>query len=722
MSVLSELAATRVGSRIAWALRSPARGPVAVRGASAFAIAVAAVYLGFGFAPVDLFGGLALGSLYGIIGVALVLVYRTNRIINFAASAIGAVPAVVGLILVTVDGVSYLVALPIALIGGPLCGVLTDLLVMRRFARAPRLLLTVVTIGVAQSFAVLGFFVPIWMGATAGQIPQVPTPWRHLAWHDHRGQPVLTGDQVFAFVVVVALTAGLAYFLKRTRMGIALRASAENADRAALLGIPVLRVSTVAWAIAGLLSGLAIYVQAPLVGVPGASTLGFDVLLYGLAAAVVARMDRLMVALAAGMVIGLIVFGTVATTGDNSKSAALMLVIILGALLFQRGMFSRALDTGVQTWQAVRAFRPIPTELQTEPAVVRARLLGLSVLVGAAIGLPYLAGPANIATLQLVPIWGIVAVSLVVLTGWAGQISLGQYGLVGIAAAVAGGLAAKHNIDFFAALTLGVAVGALTAVVIGLPAVRIQGLYLAVTTLAFGYAMQEYILNKHFWIGRHLLPATQAATLRRPVLYGRIDTNDDRTFYFVCVVFLALALAGALSFRRHRSGRILIAQRDNQRAAASFAVSPTRAKLAAFAVSGAIAGMAGVLLSYQQHQVIPGSYDVNSSIEIFLMASIGGLASVWAATLTAMALRAVVLFLPLLYPHLWYIQHHIGVTNSVMPLLLSGPLLVLALARSPGGIAETAFAARDELLRRIARRRGLSVPSLVREASLVPAK
>src|SRR5205085_11199998 len=120
-------------------------------------------------------------------------------------------------------------------------------------------------------------------------------------------------------------------------------------------------------------------------------------------------------------------------------------------------------------------------------------------------------------------LWGIIAVSLVVLTGWAGQISRGQFGLVGIGAAAGGGLVANHNIDFFVALAIGVAAGAISAVLIGLPAIRIQGLYLAVTTLAFGYAMQNYILNKNYWIGRHLLPTGYAPHLARPVLYGRID-------------------------------------------------------------------------------------------------------------------------------------------------------------------------------------------------------
>src|SRR5205823_4671955 len=166
----------------------------------------------------------------------------------------------------------------------------------RRFAKSPRLIVTVVTLGVAQSLAAIGYFIPIWMGAKAAQIPNVPTPWHDFAIRNGRGQPVLTGDQVAALLTVVLLSAALAAFLRFTRIGIALRASAENADRASLLGIPVRRVQTVAWVVGGVLAALAIFAQAPLIGVPSDATLGFDSLLYALAAAVVARMERMGVA------------------------------------------------------------------------------------------------------------------------------------------------------------------------------------------------------------------------------------------------------------------------------------------------------------------------------------------------------------------------------------------------------------------------------------------
>ena len=166
-------------------------------------------------------------------------------------------------------------------------------------------------------------------------------------------------------------------------------------------------------------------------------------------------------------------------------------------------------------------------------------------------------------------------------------------------------------------------------------------------------------------------------------------------------------MLAAQAFRKNRSGRVLIAARDNQRAAPAYAVNLVRTRLAAFAVSGGIAGLAGVLLVYAQHNVIPGSYDVLGSITLFLAVVIGGLTSVPFAVVGAISYEAFVLFGPRLYEGL-------GSTFvAVVPLLLTGPLLVLDLYFYPGGSAEAGFQTRDRFLRWVARRHDVLVPSLV---------
>ena len=659
----------------------------------------------------NIINGLTLGALYGIIAVGIILIYRSLRIINFATAALGAVPAILAFVVDIKGWLNYWQALPIAVVGGALSGVLVDFVVMRRFARGSRLIATVATIGIAQSFAILAFFIPIWMGQSAGSVSYVPTPWSRWRISDSRGVPIVTGNQVFAVGAAVVAALAVWAFLRYSRIGIALRAASENSDRAGLLGIPVASVQTVAWGLAGGLAGLAIYGQGPLIGIPRDTTLGFDTLLYALAAGVIVGMEGIWLALGAGLAIGLIIFGSGTNYGDNDLALALMLPLILLALLARRKQLARAYMTGVATWREVKIFPKVPSQLVHLPEV---RLAKWGVALGfltLAIMLPLkIVSSDDVSTLTLLPLYGMVAVSLVVLTGWAGQISLGQFGLVGMAAAVAGGLVANHGINFFVALGIGIAVGAVSAVIIGIPALRIQGLYLAVTTLAFGYVVQYFMLNNHYFVGAHIMPSGYASRVLPPILYGRLDLSDYRVFYFVCLALLLLVMGAAMSFRRFRSGRVLIAARDNPRAAMAYGINITSARLAAFAISGGIAGVAGVMFAYQEGNVVPDSYSVANSILVFLAAAIGGLGSLPIAVLGTMLLEATNVFGPHLYSLLgrnW---------ASVLPLLLTGPLLVLLLIINPGGTAESVFNARDRLLRWVAARRGLHVPSLIADS------
>jgi branched-chain amino acid transport system permease protein len=256
-------------------------------------------------------------------------------------------------------------------------------------------------------------------------------------------------------------------------------------------------------------------------------------------------------------------------------------------------------------------------------------------------------------------------------------------------------------------MAIGIGAGVLAAVIIGLPAVRIQGLYLAVTTLAFGFVVPDFMLNSHYAVGAHIMPTGYAAQIKRPLLYGRFDLNDDTLFYFVCLGLLVLAMTAAAAFRRFRSGRILLAARDNQRAAMVYGIHVTRARLAAFAVSGAIAGLAGVMIPYAHHTVIPADYSAQYGIGIFLAAAIGGLGSLPTAVAGAMLLEATVVFGPRLYTLL-------GPTwAAVLPLMVTGPLLVLQLTFYPGGLAQQVHEIRDRYLRWVAARRRLEVPSLI---------
>ncbi|HEX2039062.1 MAG TPA: ABC transporter permease [Acidimicrobiales bacterium] len=645
-----------------------------------------------------LVNGAVVGALYGLIAVGVILVYRANRIVNFAQAGLGAVPAVAALLLITDHDWPYFAAIPVLVGGALLLGAVVEMAFIRRFAKAPRLILSVVTIGVAQLLAYVEFHTPLWL--TGDTIPPTEFPTPFSAFRFRMGNTHFKGDHLVTVLLVGALVVGLGLFFRLTRVGIGVRAAAENDERASLLGVPVRRLSTLVWMLAALLSAIGMFLRAPLVGLPMGTIIGPTILLYALAAAMVARMESLPVAFGAGMAIGALNAGMFYTTQSTVLGEAMLLPIILVALLVQRTRISRAEDTGVTTWRTVKEFRPIPAELRQVREVVWVRRAFAAVVALLAVFGPVLVGELYYNDAALVIVYAVIGVSLVVLTGWAGQISLGQFAFVGVGAAVAGGLAGDAGWDFFGALLVAGLVGAALAVVVGVPALRLPGLFLAVTTLAFAGAVRAFVLDRDYF--GWLLPELNNVVYR-PRLYGKFDTGNDLLFYYVCLAILVLFVVMARQLRNSRSGRVMIAVRTNARAAQAYGVNLPRTKLAAFAMSGFMAAVAGGLLAYQQGAVDSGTYGAVESIKVFAMAVVGGLTSLAGAIAGAVYLVG---FLRL--PGLRDIQ--------LIDLLATGVGLMILLLFFPGGLAEIGFRMRDAFLRWVADRRGIHVPSLVADA------
>src|SRR4051812_8935556 len=641
--------------------------------------------------------GVIVGSLYSLIAIGLILVYRANRIINFSQASLGATPAVLGLLLMARKGVPYVPAILLVIVGSMALGAFVEVVFIRRFANAPRLILTLATIGVAQF---LGFFegsLNGWVRDThsrgAGLGFRIATP---LSSHRVEiGGVLFTGEHLLTIVLVVAVALGLGAFFRFTSIGMSIKASAENSDRAALLGIPVNRVRTIVWVIAALLSAIGVFQRSVVLDALPVGLAGTATLLYGLAPAVIARMQSLPVAFAAGIALGVVDQSVFYATRNATISSALILPIILVALLWQRSKLSRAEDTGVSSFREVKEFRPIPTELKGLAGVKIMQWALRAVVVGLVVLAPYLAGTGRKDVASLLIIYAIVGVSLVILTGWGGQISLGQFALAGIGAAVAGGLVANHNVNFLAALAGAGIVGALLAVAIGIPAVRLPGLFLAVTTLAFSINTQYFFMQRRYF--PWLLP-DPAKHVDRPVLWGRIDVKSDLAYYYVCVAVLVLAVACARSLRAHRSARVMIAVRDNPRAAQSYGINLTRTRLAAFAMSGFFAAAAGALFAHLQGVVDPNVFTPQRSLEVFAMSVIGGLTSVGGALAGAMYIVGFEYFAP------------------KYSLLASGLGMLVLLLFFPGGLSEVGFTMRDAYLRRLAAKKHIHVPSLVADS------
>jgi branched-chain amino acid transport system permease protein len=633
--------------------------------------------------------GAVFGSLYALTAVGLVLIFRANRVVNFAQAELGGIAAVVAIQLVIQFEWNYYVSVVLGLVGSTMLGALIYIFIIRRFRNAPRLILAVATIGVAQVLAggsiIISF---LFQGQPSGRTFVTPFD-VHFSIY-----PVLfRGDHALAMIAAPVVMIGLAAFLRFTDYGVAIRAAAENGDRANLLGVPVHYLHLVVWSLAAFLSAAAALLRVPVVGFSSFASVtggGNSLLLRTLAAAVLGKMESIPRTVLAALALGVFENSLAWTYSNTVISDAFLVVIILGALLLQRGFFSRAAEVGMSTWRAIREVRPIPAELRGLPEV-RAGIWGIRALIaGFVLTFPLWAATGQEEVTSLIYIYAIVAVSLVILTGWAGHISLGQFALVGFGAAATAVLYGRHGWDFFGAMLVGIALSAVVALVIGLPALRIRGPFLAVTTLAFAVTAGSYFLEDRFF------PWFIEGNIQRPFLWDRIPLDASWKIYYFSLGSLAVALLFARNLRHSRTGRALIAVRDNQLAAESVSIDSTKVKLVAFMISGALAGFAGAVYALHQNGIFTGSFDPEVSVRLFSMVVIGGLGSLPGAILGAAYVRSAEFFL-----------------SGGWALLASGAGILVLLMFLPEGLGGVVYGLRDGLLRVVARRRGLVVPSLL---------
>ena len=643
------------------------------------------------YAPNGIFlQGLVLGALNGLLAMGLVLVYRTNRIINFAQGALGAFAATLAAWLVQRFGWPFYVAVLVGLVAAVLSSAFVEWAIIRRFAKAPRLILTVATIGIAQILGAVELIIAS-LNDSATFKSSFRTP---ISAGFEFGSVRFTGDHLFVLAVTPVVIAGLAWFLRGTGYGLAARAAAEDSDRARLLGVRVKRVSILVWSIAGFLSAVTAILQAPISGFQFGVLSGFSLLLRALAAAVIGRMENLPVTFGAAVLLTMAQQVLFFTTGRSGPDAGLLLAVVIVALLVQRRRIGRLEDSS-SSWQAVHEVRPAPTELRHLPEVRALRWGGAALLLAVLTTIPFVLSASSTSLVSVIMLYAIVGISLVILTGWAGNVSLGQWAIVGLGALLGQRLATQPDpLDFFLILLLCGLAGATVAVVIGLPALRIRGLFLGVTTLAFGLAAGSWLFSFSVF--------ESTSAVRRPVMWTIWDVSAEKDFYFICFGALLLALVAGRNLRSARFARVLIAMRDNERAAQSLGVSAVRTKLAAFAASGFMAAVAGALYAYHQQQLRADRFPAELSLLIFSMVVIGGMGSLSGAVLGAIYVRGTQYFLPA--------QFQLAVTGL-------GVLLLLWLF--PGGLGQILYGLRDRYLRWVADRHDVLVPSLVADRRVV---
>jgi branched-chain amino acid transport system permease protein len=653
--------------------------------------------------------GVIAGLLTSLLAVGIVIVYRANGIVNFAQAELGALPANFALLLIVARHWNYFLASATGLASAVLLGVIVEFLFLRRFFRAPRLIATVATIGIAQILLGVTLFLPRWIGKSDEfKLPD------ELGLSFHVGVTTFSGNETLVLIVVPIVLAALVGFFRFSAIGTALRATAESADRAALLGIPVRRLQSVLWAIVGVLAYVTIFLRNGVIGASVSQALDPTVLLAALGAAVIGRLQRLPTTVFASVGLG-IVSEAVFYRWDNDAARPVVLTLIIAVtLVAQRSdAGSRLRSAAISTWQSTREIRPIPTELRREPAVVATQVALASLVLAAVVAVPVFLPANRVSQIATMGIYGMIGIGLVMLTGWAGQVSLGQMAVAGVAGAVAGWFCTNFTDPVIGgtlvAMLIGGVAGALVTAAIGMPTLRVRGLTFAVMSLAFALMTSKYLLNTGYSPFQHWLPNwfQNGNQIPRPSVvsiagHNFVSLQSETRFYVMTLAALVVVVYAARGLRSSRTGRVLIGVRENERAAESYSINTRRTLLLAFSISGFVTGMAGALFQIQQQSISVTLFDPAAGLQVFAMVVVGGLGSIGGAVIGAVYVYGAQYWLP-----------------SEWGFLSTGAGILLVLLLMPGGVGAALGDARDGALRWYARRRGIRVPSLLADTRVI---
>ncbi len=619
--------------------------------------------------------GLGLGAVYAGLGLGVVVVYTGTGVLNFAQGAMAMWGAYVfyqvettGTLVLPVGSIplsttNAAVAVLAGLGSSALVGAFAYLLVFRPLRRAPVLARIVASLGLLltlQSLVVIRF----------GSAPAVVNS-LFPATQVSIGSLMVSQAILWVSGITVLLAVVLWLLLRFTRLGLALRAASENEQAAELLGYSPQRLGALSWIGASVLTGLVAILTASFAGL---NALDYTLFIVpALAAALVGRMTSVALVTVAGLLFGSIEseltffatkswWPTWAATGASDVFPLLVIVVVLfvtGRRLPSRG-------------ERVLGRLPAVSLPRMRPAVSLG-LLGVGALAIFVTSGSYRFG------VVITMIYAVIALSLVLLTGYAGQVSLAQAALAGAGGYILSRLATAGGIGFPWSLILATLGAGAIGLVIAVPALRIRGMQLTVVTLAMALAVQDFVFDNPQLspANGNPVPPARFFGLSLAVRAGS-DIMRWQFGIFVLVVVAAVFVV-VTNLMRSDTGRTLVALRSNERAAAAVGVSVTRAKLGVFAIASLLAGLAGGLIGYSQGTVSADSFGALVGIEFLAFAYLGGITSLGGAV-------AAGLFAPLGLGYTVLTQG-LGLNGGDYYLMVSGLLLLTTSVFAPGGVA-----------------------------------
>ncbi|MGA8682467.1 MAG: ABC transporter permease, partial [Acidimicrobiales bacterium] len=545
--------------------------------------------------------GVVAGAIYFVAASGLVVTYSTSGVFNFAHGALGMVAAFSYWALHVALGWPAVPALlVVVVVGGPIAGALLERSLMRRLQGAPTLSTIGVTIGLL--LALVGAASFLWNQNESRVVPGFFGPTSAVTVLG----VAISYDQLVVMGVAIAVAGSIWFLLHRTRLGVAMRAVVDDPELVALSGI-----SPAAAARAGWMLGCSLAALAGVLWVDSGEDLAILTLtllvVNGYAAAIVGRLRSLPLTFLGAVVLGIAVNMGIGYLPENWQDlqATIPMVLLFLALL-------------VIPQRRLRATERVPA-LRMPVASLRTSLAGAGALLVVGLLASRLLSSNDILLVSYGVAFSIIGLSLVPLTGYAGQISCCQLTFAGLGAFAMAKVAGDDSpLGLLAAVALAGAVGA----VIALPAIRFQGLYLALATLAFAASMDAgfFQTSRFGGYGGYL------AVGRAPVL--GLQLSSGRAYLVFLLVVYAIAAVAILALRRSRFGRRLVATNDSALAASTTGVRVARTRLAVFALSAALAGLGGALLGGVDYIAEPSDYQMLSSLALLLLLTVWGIRSV----------------------------------------------------------------------------------------------
>jgi len=554
--------------------------------------------------------GLFTGLTYGLLAAGLVLVYRSSRFINFAHGAIGVFGAAVCSLAVREFEVPYWFAFLLGVAVSAGIGALTEVGIVKPLAAAPKVLPMVATLGLS-SFLIFTSLAINPNGLSGLSFPE-PSGMPSATIGALRVTPAFAAQAILSPILLTTL----GVFLWRSRTGLAIRAAASNSDAASTAGVPSRSMSVLAWAIAGGVAAFSVTLIIPTKGVVTPETLGPELLIRGLAAAAIARFTSFAVAIGVATTIGVVeqVFAT------NPEAKGLIELVVLAAVIVALLTSSSGLRTPLENWGQRSLPRRLPAAYRTIPLIRLITPVTALVAVVAAICVPFVSTGSQALDATIVICLAIVGISVVIVTGLGGQLSLAQFAYAAVGAAASIRVSADYG--FLAGVAAGAILAAGVSLALAVPSLRVRGLQLGVASLIFAVVTTSWLLDRSFLLG------SSEPAVRPSFEIAGINTETSRGYYWIALAALVLVMAFAQRLRSGAWGRIVVAVRDNEDAARALSVSARAAKLQTAAVGGFIAGIGGAIYGHSLSTIGAVNFPVQSSIDAVTVAVIGGLGSI----------------------------------------------------------------------------------------------